>query len=377
MILNRAFAAVAVAVGLAGGVSLVPVGAAYAESTAPGGSGKAALGLAAPALPKVDWRRGDPVNKWEEGKVYVLDFWATWCKPCIAVMPHMIDLQEKYRDKGVTMLGLAIWPQERAKPTKDFVDSYKTPEGKTLNYAIADDIDNKVAQRFMEAMNKNGIPTVMIIDQKGRLAWAGHPLSGMDEALEQIVAGTYDLEKQVAEAKARDERDAKARGLMMEYQTAQMSGDWNKLIEISDKLIALDPEQFGQAGLVKYMLLITKLNDKTRAASVGRELLAGPLSKNAAALNGLAYVIVDHEEIKDEDRDLDLALAAANRANELEEGKRPEVLDTLARVYFEQKKFDEAIRMQEKAIVLAADNEMMVKDFQESLAEYKKAAAGE
>jgi hypothetical protein len=204
----------------------------------------------------------------------------------------------------------------------------------------------------------------------------GHPLDGMDEALEQIVAGSYDLEKQIAEAKARADRDAKAQTLMQEYQTAQMAGDWNKLIELSDALLALDADSYGQAGLVKYVLMLTKMNDKAKAASVGRELTAGAFSKNALLLNALAFVIVDHKEFKDEDRDLDLALEAATRANDLEEGKRPEVLDTLAKVQFARKDFAAAVASQEKAVALAED-EMMKADFQANLDKYKKAAEGE
>lgn len=339
-----------------------------------------AIGLPAPALPPVEWRLGDPIKEWKSGEVYVLDFWATWCKPCIKSMPHMVEVQNKYKDKNVHVVGLAIWPNETSKPTKDWVEGRATDkivENDNLNYAIADDIDNKVSDAFMKAMDRNGIPTVMIIDQKGRLAWAGHPMDGMDEALEQIVAGTYDLEKQATEAKAAREREGKAQALMMEFQSAQMSGDWAKVIEVTDKLIALDPEEFAQAGLYKYVLTLTKIGDKEKAAALGNEFVKNLFKDNSPLLNALAYLIVDHNEIKPEDRDLDLAMAAVTRANEIEEGKRPEVLDTLARVHFEKKNYPDAIATQEKALALITDDEGMTKDFTETLERYKKTAAGE
>ncbi|MBL8745181.1 MAG: redoxin domain-containing protein [Phycisphaerae bacterium] len=344
-------------------------------------AGTLSLGSQAPALPPVTWQMGDPVTEWKTGNVYVLDFWATWCKPCIASMPHMVELNNRYKDKGVVVIGLAVWPNESSKPTKEWLDGRATdkiPQNDNLNYAIADDIDGKVSDAFMRAMNRNGIPTVMIIDQKGRLAWVGHPMDGMDEALEQIVNGSYDIEKKSAEAKAAEEKSAKAQTLMTEFQSAQMAGDWEKVLATTDKLIALDPEQFAQAGLYKYVLILTKVGDKAKAAEIGRGLLSGPLADNAPLLNGLAYLIIDHDEIKDEDRDFDLALAAVKRADTLEEGKRPEVLDTMARVYFARKEFPAAVEAQEKAISLVdKEDDEMKKSFMESLEKYKKAATPE
>lgn len=336
-----------------------------------------ALGDKAPALPPVTWHMGEPVTEWKEGNIYVLDFWATWCKPCIASMPHMVELNDKYKDKNVVVIGLAIWPNESSKPTKEWLDGRSTdkiPQNDNLNYAIADDVNNKVSDAFMKAMNKNGIPTVMIIDQKGRLAWAGHPMDGMDKALEEIVAGSYDIEKQAAEAKAADEKQNQAMTLMSEFQAAQMAGDWQKVLELTDKLMALDPGQFAQAGLYKYILVLTRAGDKAKAASIGNELIAGPLAENAPLLNGLAFLITDHNEIKDEDRDFDLALKAINRANELEKGERPEVLSTLARVHFGRKDYPAAIDAQTKALALVKDDEELTKAFQADLDKYKQAA---
>src|SRR5690606_432472 len=55
-----------------------------------------------------EWVKCDPITKFEKGQVYVVEFWATWCGPCIAGMPHVSELQKEYGDK-VKIIGVNIW----------------------------------------------------------------------------------------------------------------------------------------------------------------------------------------------------------------------------------------------------------------------------
>src|SRR5262249_49101547 len=65
---------------------------------------KLSIGDAAPALKVSKWLRGDKVEKFEKDRVYVVEVWATWCGPCIAMMPHVSTLQQEYQ-KEVTVIG--------------------------------------------------------------------------------------------------------------------------------------------------------------------------------------------------------------------------------------------------------------------------------
>jgi thiol-disulfide isomerase/thioredoxin len=63
---------------------------------------KLKIGELAPA-PKVSiWLHGSEVKTFEPMRVYVIEFWATWCGPCRQIMPHLGQLQKEYRDKGVS-----------------------------------------------------------------------------------------------------------------------------------------------------------------------------------------------------------------------------------------------------------------------------------
>lgn len=143
------------------------------------------MGDTAPILAGVRWLKGDPVRYWKPGQVYVLDFWATWCAPCIGGFPHMSELQRRYAARGVTVIGVAVSPQPRATPTEEFVRDRRSEIG----FTIAEDVEAHAHRAFLGAAGIAGIPTVMVIDARGRLAWVGtgSPMPGLDEAVEQAV----------------------------------------------------------------------------------------------------------------------------------------------------------------------------------------------
>jgi thiol-disulfide isomerase/thioredoxin len=147
------------------------------------------VGDAAPPLLIEKWVKGDPVEKLEKGKVYVVEFWATWCGPCIAAFPHVTELQKKYADKGLTVIGVDIW--ERGDRTK--VPEFVEKQGERMGYTVAmEQVDEanpregKMAQTWMRAAGQRGIPCAFIIDREGKIAWIGHPMT-MDKPLEKAI----------------------------------------------------------------------------------------------------------------------------------------------------------------------------------------------
>ncbi|MCB9848861.1 MAG: redoxin domain-containing protein [Phycisphaeraceae bacterium] len=308
-------------------------------------AGVLSIGDKAPDLGKdVSWIKGESVTEFEKGHIYVLDFWATWCGPCVKAIPHMDEIAEKHEADGVTVIGVAIWPNDRMTPTAEYVEQ----RGDDMSYTICADIDGATAEKFMKATGSDGIPTCMIINREGLLAWVGHPMAGMDEALSQIIAGTYDIEDAAAANRKKMAVIEKAQPLMKKAETAYAMGEWETVVTTLQELARLDSEQYGRMTLEAFNMMITRLHDEQRAYNYAREMLEGDWKEDITALNAVAWIIADTEEL--EHRDLDLAFKAASKANAISGGEDPMVLDTLAAVYFLKGDVKQAIDTQRKAI---------------------------
>lgn len=148
------------------------------------------IGDNAPSLTVKEWIKGRPISEFKKGKVYVIEFWATWCKPCIAAMPHLSTLAKKFAD-DVNSIALSIYENKNMNAGKlhAFVDSM----GATMNFDVGW-ADNLLIETWLEASGEkgSGIPNTFIINQDGKLAWIGHP-SAVDTVLYKVVNKSWDI----------------------------------------------------------------------------------------------------------------------------------------------------------------------------------------
>ena len=148
------------------------------------------MGDTAPPL-HVHWLKGTPVNNFEKGKVYVVEFWATWCRPCRAEMPHLSAIARKYKD-SVTVLGIDIYDTMiPLSKIRTFVDSM----GQQMDYNVAVADGNYMQNDWLNATNQiyMGIPTVFILNRDRRIAWMGHPCDDFEDALSKIINNSWDI----------------------------------------------------------------------------------------------------------------------------------------------------------------------------------------
>jgi thiol-disulfide isomerase/thioredoxin len=105
-----------------------------------------------------------------KGKVVILDFWATWCPPCRAEIPGLIDLQKAYGKQGLMVVGVSV-DQGGADVIKPFVKKF----GMNYPVLVADD---KVQQAFG---GFDAIPVTLVIDRQGRIVKRHLGLTEKDE----------------------------------------------------------------------------------------------------------------------------------------------------------------------------------------------------
>lgn len=141
-------------------------------------------GTPAPALSVKTWLKGTPVTTLDPAKTYVVEFWATWCGPCKASIPHLTELAKTNRD--VTFIGVSVWEEEGG--VKEFVSDMGPKMDYNVGYSGNQD---GMAKTWMAAAGQNGIPCAFVV-KDGKIAWVGHPME-MEMPLAAIKAGTFDV----------------------------------------------------------------------------------------------------------------------------------------------------------------------------------------
>jgi thiol-disulfide isomerase/thioredoxin len=130
---------------------------------------------------------GNPVSSETlKGKTLVVDFWATWCGPCVQSMPAMQQAVAKYKDDpSVQFLFVNSWQREDDKQqvVRDFLARKK------YDFTVPMDVDNKV----IGAYKVDGIPTKFVIDPQGNIRFKSVGFEGGPDALVEELSMMIDL----------------------------------------------------------------------------------------------------------------------------------------------------------------------------------------
>lgn len=143
------------------------------------------LGSPATPLQIAQWVKGTPVDL-QQGQgtnIYVIEFWATWCPPCLETIPHLTELQKKFASANVVVVGITDEDIETVKP-------FVARLGERMNYTVAIDDQEKTWRSYMNAFGQELIPHAFVVDRQGSIVWHGFPLDGLEEALEKVAGGS-------------------------------------------------------------------------------------------------------------------------------------------------------------------------------------------
>jgi thiol-disulfide isomerase/thioredoxin len=297
------------------------------------------IGDAAPPLLIERWLKGDQVEKLEPGKIYVVEFWASWCLPCLAAMPHLAEIQEKYKEQGVTVIAV---DSREANP--ELAPPCVKRFEKLMSFRVAmekrSDGKGQMAETWLDAARVPGMPSTWIIDRAGKIAWIGFP-ANVERPLAGIVRGDYDPAKERELAAALNAR-------RQQFSAAVDNGDYDKAWKIHDEMDSLDPYSHVDRSLEKIKILLEKKKDYAAAWALIRQLTDGPLKNDWFMQSRIAQQIVALPE-KDK-RDLDLALHLMRRVVELKNNEDWMTMKSFAEIYAAQGNWDKAIALQTKVV---------------------------
>jgi len=303
------------------------------------------IGSPAPELAVASWIRGEPIEQFHDGQVYVVEFWATWCPPCKESMPHLSNLQQEYGDQ-VRFIGVTSETDDEVAEFLTERHSSGATWDEVVQYAIATDDGGRMSNSWMRAAGENGIPAAFVVGRDGHVEWIGHPMA-IDEPLALVVAAEWDRQVAIAEAREQKRIKAEIRAAMPVIERAVGREDWDTALSAVDQLIEQLPEMAPQFKAMELSIL-------HRAGRVDELAVLMPkfVDENwddPKTLEAVSWNITTSKP----PGDLELAMRAAKRASELTEDGDPLILETIARVYYTQGNLEEAVAWQQRAVELS------------------------
>ncbi|MCZ6493922.1 MAG: TlpA disulfide reductase family protein [Planctomycetota bacterium] len=148
---------------------------------------RAMEGNAAPMLATAQWIGQAQDQASLRGNVVVVDFWATWCGPCIRAIPHNVEIVKQYADEGVVLIGVH-------DARRGWDKAAETVDTKNINYPVALDM----SAEGEDAESSSGVstiawnvrfwPTYFVIDKQGRVRAAGLKPDHVENVIDALLA---------------------------------------------------------------------------------------------------------------------------------------------------------------------------------------------
>lgn len=340
------------------------------------------IGDPAPEMKYSKWLKGKPVKSFNRDRMYVVEFWATWCGPCVQAMPHLSELSKKYKDKA-TFIGVNIWEKTGEQPYESSLPSVtkfvKSMGDKMAYSVVADNNDQHMANQWMVRAGQNGIPATFLI-REGKVIWIGHPIK-LDSIINLVENGSYDMaavKKSFEETRARSEkRTADMRRLMDPVAAAMKAKEYGKAFELIDKAIAEMPQLKFSLISQKLMALLDQGKEKEAFQ------LVEETKKDFRSL-GLSFASSIIEKTGLSKEAYMKAAEEFGQAASMPGIVLPMVYHMQAKAYNLAGDFENAVRVEEKAIEAGQAglkegkwsgilHDYTIEEYKDSLAKYKSA----
>lgn len=243
--------------------------------------------VAIEALAKADFVKGEAPVEWKADEVYIFECWATWCGPCIAAIPHIDGLFDKYHEQGLNIYGMNVWEDGKDKVVK-FVED----KGDGMSYPVAYvGKGGEFEESWLKAAEVRGIPHAFVV-KNGKLLFSSHPANLKDDLITALLAGGTEQEVAIQAIQDAEAKKEEASKWMQAFQTAAGQKDVEAMQGALDKLKEISPDA---PYLGAMSLDIAVAGDDWAAAE---ELLATLAEKPQGAMSArnLAFKIDDAGE---------------------------------------------------------------------------------
>ena len=340
------------------------------------------IGDPAPSLKYSKWIKGNPIKGFEDGKVYVLEFWATWCVPCIKAMPHLSELAKKYKSTttfiGVNVSEYSPGGRKTYEEVLVGVERFVNGIGDRMSYnVIADNKAGDMDKSFLKAAGIEAIPSTIVI-KDNRIFWIGDPMD-LDMFMTPIINGSFDVTafKKQYETKAnvKDDNIDEVTAAINELKMAIIAKDYTKALELIDADIKSMPFLKQALTLEKFKIYLEQYRE-SEAIICAKEMVKEDNSYGYK----IAGIICDKDSLS---KSTDL-FAADIYKNGLKNKKSSLIYDKLALAYSKAGDMPAAVKAEEKAVEQAKIDvkdpamvgfvfEYTITDFQEKLKKYRSA----
>lgn len=315
------------------------------------------------AFPKVKaWVQGEPITRYEPGKIYFIEFFSTTCSHCAEQAPLVAEIVRTYQPLGVEFIAIS---KEEQPALLAWLN--KPEPKKHVTYRVASD-PNLSGDRILQfGTFKNSNPRVFLV-KDGIVQWFGHPTL-TEKPLASLVAGTWDpleikdefvLDSQVEQAK-----DA----IKASVDQCDKTGDWQPALDLIDAIVIKFPEKSASFQTQRFTVLIGISNMPDAGYALGKKLVA-EYPSDIATLRSLARTTLNNPFVQK--RDLDFAMQTALAADALGKNEDARAAEVVAFAYFSKGDREHALENQERAIRLQTDA-VLLKQYHTSLEKYKTA----
>jgi thiol-disulfide isomerase/thioredoxin len=338
------------------------------------------IGDKAPPVKYSKWIKGEPLVSLDPSRLYVLEFWATWCGPCKMAMPHLTKLQQAYKGKAI-FIGVGVWEkvsEDKAyESSLPYVEKFVKGNDANMGYAvIADNNEQFMGNNWLKAAGENGIPSTFIV-KNNQVIWIGHP-NALDSTLPKILDGSYDMKafaaKHSRSAEAGMKQAAAMQAMFKPIHDAVKAKEYKKAYSLIDELVAKQPQYKMMMELMKFRVM---LGDNEQEAVEYAKGIHREGQSIAPLLLGEVYA--------KEGLSKSTYLWVAKNCEEAKLSPNPVLSNALAATYAKAGDYTMAVVHQEKAVLEARaalnKGEMIgtimdftVQEYEKSLTDYKKKA---